>query len=127
MFKLQSPYQPSGDQPNAIASLVKGLSAGYKHQTLKGATGTGKTFVMANIIQNVQKPTLIIAHNKPWLPSFMVSFLAFFQTIQFIILLAISITTSLRPTLPPAILTLKKIVRLTKKLIGLGTRRHLVC
>jgi excinuclease ABC subunit B len=64
MFKLQSPYQPSGDQPNAIASLVKGLSAGYKHQTLKGATGTGKTFVMANIIQNVQKPTLIIAHNK---------------------------------------------------------------
>jgi excinuclease ABC subunit B len=64
MFKLQSPYQPSGDQPNAITSLVKGLSAGYKHQTLKGATGTGKTFVMANIIQNVQKPTLIIAHNK---------------------------------------------------------------
>ena len=64
MFKLQSPYQPSGDQPNAIASLVKGLSAGYKHQTLKGATGTGKTFVMANIIQNLQKPTLIIAHNK---------------------------------------------------------------
>lgn len=64
MFNLQSPYQPSGDQPNAIASLVKGLSAGYKHQTLKGATGTGKTFVMANIIQNVQKPTLVIAHNK---------------------------------------------------------------
>lgn len=64
MFKLKSPYKPSGDQPRAIKALTEGLSLGYKHQVLKGATGTGKTFVMANIIQKFQKPTLIIAHNK---------------------------------------------------------------
>jgi excinuclease ABC subunit B len=63
-FKLQSKYQPSGDQPTAIKQLTDGVIAGVPHQTLLGATGTGKTFTMANIIQNVQKPTLILAHNK---------------------------------------------------------------
>ena len=63
-FRLVSPFQPTGDQPKAIEKLVKGLEAGKKHQTLLGATGTGKTFTMANIIQQVQRPTLILAHNK---------------------------------------------------------------
>jgi len=63
-FKLLSPFQPMGDQPKAIEKLVKGLRAEEKHQTLLGATGTGKTFTMANIVQQVQRPTLVLAHNK---------------------------------------------------------------
>lgn len=63
-FILKSDYQPKGDQPAAIAQLTKGLQDGLKHQTLLGVTGSGKTFTMANIIQNVQKPTLILSHNK---------------------------------------------------------------
>lgn len=63
-FQIVSPYAPSGDQPEAIASLVKGLKRGDRFQTLLGATGTGKTFTVANVIQEVQKPTLVIAHNK---------------------------------------------------------------
>jgi excinuclease ABC subunit B len=63
-FKLVSPFQPTGDQPTAIAKLVEGIQRGDKYQTLLGATATGKTFVMAAIIEQVQKPTLVIAHNK---------------------------------------------------------------
>ncbi|MBI4138836.1 excinuclease ABC subunit UvrB [Candidatus Uhrbacteria bacterium] len=63
-FKLHLPYKPSGDQPEAISSLIEGLNAGEKHQTLLGATGTGKTFTVANVIQEIKKPTLVIAHNK---------------------------------------------------------------
>ncbi len=63
-FKLVSKYQPTGDQPFAIKQLTDGILAGTKEQTLLGVTGSGKTFTMANIIQNVQKPTLILAHNK---------------------------------------------------------------
>lgn len=63
-FKLVSKFQPTGDQPKAIAQLTTGIKQGIKEQTLLGVTGSGKTFTMANIIQNVQKPTLILAHNK---------------------------------------------------------------
>ncbi|HIQ05095.1 MAG TPA: excinuclease ABC subunit B, partial [Anaerolineae bacterium] len=63
-FKLVAPFRPTGDQPQAIAQLVEGLRKGYKHQTLLGATGTGKTYVMAAIVEEVQRPTLVIAHNK---------------------------------------------------------------
>lgn len=63
-FKLHSKYQPTGDQPTAIAQLVDGLKKGEHEQTLLGVTGSGKTFTMANIIQATQKPTLILAHNK---------------------------------------------------------------
>lgn len=63
-FKLESPFKPAGDQPEAISQLMKGLEKGMKKQTLLGATGTGKTFTMANVIQKWGKPTLIIAHNK---------------------------------------------------------------
>ncbi len=64
MFKLHSEYKPTGDQPRAIEYLSKGIEQGKKFQTLLGVTGSGKTFTMANIIQNVQKPTLVLAHNK---------------------------------------------------------------
>jgi excinuclease ABC subunit B len=63
-FKLRSPFQPTGDQPKAIEQLVKGIKKGYKHQTLLGVTGSGKTFTIANVIQEIQKPTLVIAPNK---------------------------------------------------------------
>ena len=63
-FNLVSEYQPMGDQPQAIDKLVQGVLGGKKHQTLMGVTGSGKTFTMANIIQKVQKPTLVISHNK---------------------------------------------------------------
>lgn len=64
IFKLKSSYFPSGDQPGAISSLLKGLESGMKKQTLLGATGTGKTFTIANVIQKWNKPTLVVAHNK---------------------------------------------------------------
>ena len=63
-LKLQAPYKPTGDQPQAIAELVKGFKEGNQFQTLLGVTGSGKTFTMANVIQELQKPTLVIAHNK---------------------------------------------------------------
>ena len=64
MFNLVSKYTPSGDQPNAIKELVEGVNNGKKHQVLLGATGTGKTFTIANVIKEVNKPTLVLAHNK---------------------------------------------------------------
>ena len=64
MFELVSKYKPSGDQPKAIETLVKGIKDGKKEQVLLGATGTGKTFTIANVIKEVNKPTLVLAHNK---------------------------------------------------------------
>jgi len=63
-FKLHSPYDPAGDQPDAIRQLTEGIMQGEKYQTLLGVTGSGKTFTMANVIQNVQRPTLVLTHNK---------------------------------------------------------------
>ena len=63
-FELVSPFDPAGDQPQAIARLIEGFEAGLAHQTLLGVTGSGKTFTIANMIQAVQKPTLVLAPNK---------------------------------------------------------------
>ena len=63
-FKIHSKFKPSGDQPQAIDKLVEGIEKGKKNQVLLGATGTGKTFTIANVIERVQKPTLVLAHNK---------------------------------------------------------------
>ena len=64
MFKLHSKFKPTGDQPEAIKKLVEGIKKGKKEQVLLGATGTGKTFTIANVIKEVNKPTLVLAHNK---------------------------------------------------------------
>ena len=64
MFKLESKFKPSGDQPQAIEKLVEGIKEGKKEQVLLGATGTGKTFTIANVIAKINKPTLVLAHNK---------------------------------------------------------------
>lgn len=63
-FELVSPYQPTGDQPEAIQKLTEGVKNGLKEQVLLGVTGSGKTFTMANIIANINRPTLVLAHNK---------------------------------------------------------------
>ncbi len=64
MFRLVSPYRPAGDQPQAIDALVHGIAAQEPYQVLLGVTGSGKTFTMANVIERVQRPTLVISHNK---------------------------------------------------------------
>ena len=77
-FKLKSTYSPTGDQPEAIARLTAGVEAGLKKQTLLGVTGSGKTFTMANIIANVNKPTLVLAHNKTLAAQLCTEFREFF-------------------------------------------------
>src|SRR5260370_18198837 len=63
-FQLISDFQPTGDQPQAIDQLVRGIKSRLKHQALLGVTGSGKTFTMANVVQQIQRPTLVMAHNK---------------------------------------------------------------
>lgn len=82
MFKLNSNFKPTGDQPQAIEYLTKGIKEGKKFQTLLGVTGSGKTFTMANIIQNVQKPTLVLAHNKTLAGQLYSEFKEFFPNSQ---------------------------------------------
>src|SRR5438105_264593 len=77
-FKIISDYKLQGDQPDAVEKLAKGLDEGNRFQTLLGATGTGKTFTMANVIERVQKPTLVIAHNKTLAAQLCSEFRAFF-------------------------------------------------
>jgi excinuclease ABC subunit B len=77
-FRLHAPYQPTGDQPEAIRQLVEGIDKGYRNQVLLGATGTGKTFTMANVIQQAQKPALIMAHNKTLAAQLYAEFKEFF-------------------------------------------------
>ena len=77
-FKLVAPYQPTGDQPEAIAKLTDGVRKGYREQTMLGVTGSGKTFTMANIIQNLNRPTLVLAHNKTLAAQLCTEFREFF-------------------------------------------------
>ncbi len=77
-FKLQAPYHPTGDQPEAIRQLVAGIKNGYQHQVLLGATGTGKTFTIASVIEQIQKPTLVMAHNKTLAAQLYAEFKEFF-------------------------------------------------
>ena len=80
-FELVSEYEPTGDQPQAIEKLTKGFQDGNQFETLLGVTGSGKTFTMANIIQNLNKPTLILAHNKTLAAQLYSEFKAFFPHI----------------------------------------------
>ena len=78
MFELVAPYQPAGDQPQAIAKLTEGVLSGDKHQVLLGVTGSGKTFTIANVIKNIDKPTLVISHNKTLAAQLYAEFKSFF-------------------------------------------------
>src|SRR4030042_5502851 len=77
-FKLRAPFQPPGDQPEAISKLVEGIRAGRRHQVLLGATGTGKTFTIASVIEDLQMPALIRAHNKTLAAQLYAEFREFF-------------------------------------------------
>ena len=77
-FKLQAPFQPTGDQPEAIRQLVEGINKGFQHQVLLGATGTGKTYTMAQVITQVQRPALVMAHNKTLAAQLYAEFKEFF-------------------------------------------------
>src|SRR2546430_1014664 len=78
MYEIVSPYQPAGDQPQAIAKLTEGLLSQAKHQALLGVTGSGKTFSIANVIRNVNRPTLVISHNKTLAAQLYAEFKSFF-------------------------------------------------
>src|SRR6187431_3269512 len=78
MFELTAPFEPAGDQPQAIAKLTEGLLAGAKHQTLLGVTGSGKTYTVANVIRNLNRPTLVISHNKTLAAQLYAEFKGFF-------------------------------------------------
>jgi excinuclease ABC subunit B len=77
-FILKSEYQPTGDQPEAIRALVEGIEAGERAQTLVGVTGSGKTFTMANVIAKLNRPTLVLAHNKTLAAQLCTEFRSFF-------------------------------------------------
>ena len=115
-FKLHSKYQPTGDQPEAIAKLLRGLDLHERYQTLKGVTGSGKTFTMANIIAKQNRPTLILAHNKTLAAQLYSEFRDFSPT-KFIILYLTSIIINQKPTSHRPILISKKTLLSTKKLI----------
>ena len=95
-FILHSKFQPTGDQPQAIDKLVDGLERGYRDQTLLGVTGSGKTFTMANIIAKVNRPTLILAHNKTLAAQLCSEFREFFPKMRSSISYPITITSSPR-------------------------------
>lgn len=103
-FELISDYQPTGDQPEAIAQLTEGILKGVPAQTLLGVTGSGKTFTIANVIKNINKPTLILSHNKTLAAQLYGEFKNFFLIMQSSITCLIMITTSRRPISHPAIL-----------------------
>src|SRR5512139_257198 len=77
-FKLNAPFKPTGDQPEAIRQLVEGIQRGYQQQVLLGATGTGKTFTIAAVIEQLQKPALVMAHNKTLAAQLYAEFKEFF-------------------------------------------------
>ena len=95
-FKLKSNYEPKGDQPQAISGLINSIRKGNQDQTLLGVTGSGKTFTMANLIQNLQRPALIISHNKTLAAQLYSEFKSFFLKMLSSILLAIMTITSLK-------------------------------
>ncbi len=126
-FDLVSPYQPAGDQPQAIAKLTKGFEEGKKEQILLGATGTGKTFTMSNIIANLNKPTLILSHNKTLAGQLYGEFKEFFphNAVEYFV----SYYDYYQPEayVPSTDTYIEKIVRLTTKLINCGTAPPVRC
>ena len=98
LFKLKSEFAPAGDQPKAITELVDGIKQGLDHQTLLGVTGSGKTFTVANVIAQIGKPTLVIAHNKTLAAQLAQEYKEFFQKMQCITLFRTTTTTNQRLT-----------------------------
>lgn len=96
-FRLQSKFQPAGDQPAAIKGLISGLESGLAHQTLLGVTGSGKTFTMANVVEQQQRPTIVMAPNKTLAAQLYGEFKSFSLITQLSILSPTTITISRKP------------------------------
>jgi excinuclease UvrABC helicase subunit UvrB len=115
-FQLVSEFLPTGDQPTAIKELVEGVNEGKKHQVLLGATGTGKTFTIANVIQSTQKPTLILVHNKTLAGQLYSEFKALFQitvlNILYLTLIFINLKLIFHGVIPILKKTLFKMMKL---------------
>ena len=107
-FTLNSPFKPTGDQPEAINSLTSGLKLGMEDQVLLGVTGSGKTFTVANVIENIQNPTLVISHNKTLAAQLIKNLKVFSHKTLFLILSPITITINPKHTFHKQILILKK-------------------
>ena len=117
-FELHSEYQPTGDQPQAIEKLVKGFKEGNQFETLLGVTGSGKTFTMANVIARLNKPTLVLAHNKTLAAQLYGEMKEFFPDNAVNILSPIMIITSQRHMFHLPILILQKMLPRTMKSIN---------
>ncbi len=120
-FVLKAPYQPTGDQPQAIEALVKGFKEGNQCQTLLGVTGSGKTFTMANVIQALNKPTLVIAHNKTLAAQLYGEFKEMFpdNAVEYFVS-PTTTTTSRRPTSLPRTPTLPRTLPSTMRSTSSG-------
>ena len=126
-FVLKAPYVARGDQPQAIEALAKGIKDGLTGQTLLGVTGSGKTFTMASVIERIQRPTLVIAHNKTLAAQLCSEFKAFFPTVRLSILSATTIITNPKPILRRAIHTSKRMRRSMMRLTACVTVRQRRC
>ena len=126
-FTLISSYAPRGDQATAIDQLVKGLNDAEKHQVLLGVTGSGKTFTMAKVIEKLNRPTLVLAHNKTLAAQLYQEFRGFFPRTPSSILSAITTTISLRLTSPRRTPTSKRNPRSTMRSTGCGFRPRVRC
>ena len=115
-FNLESDFLPTGDQPEAIRQIVNSFSEGEKHVTLQGVTGSGKTFTVANTIKELQRPTLVLAHNKTLAAQLYSEFKQFFPENAVEYFVFTMIITSQRPTFQPVDSILKKIFPLMRKL-----------
>ena len=111
-LKVVSDFEPAGSQPEAITNLVSGLQDGLLHQTLLGVTGSGKTYTMAKVIEETQRPAIVMAHNKTLAAQLYGEFRDFFQIILLSILFLIMIITNPKHTFQPQILILQKMHQL---------------
>ena len=107
-FQLESTYTPSGDQPTAIQALTDGVLEGERYHTLLGVTGSGKTFTIANLIQNVQRPTLVLTHNKTLVAQLYGEFKQFFPNNAVGYFVSYTIIINPKPIYPLLVYTLKK-------------------
>lgn len=126
-FELVSSYQPTGDQPEAIDALVQGVQNGLSGQVLKGVTGSGKTFTMANVIAKLNRPTLVLAHNKTLAAQLCNEFREFFHTIAWNFLSVITTITSQKPISCQPIHTSRKICQSMTKSTNFVTAPPPVC
>ena len=122
-FQIKAPFEPAGDQPQAIEKLAAGVEKGLRTQVLLGATGTGKTYTIAQVINKVRKPTLVIAHNKTLAAQLASELKAFFPDNAVNILFPTTITTSRRPIFPNPTPILKRMRPSMTKSISCATPR----